>query len=101
MYSTIHLLLTRKNPDGQGVCHHSQLIGVESKTRGLNVMPRAVMAAKSCAQTATWPYGGVQAPLSTAVPIVKLSIVKAVMGHGKNIMYWVFPTADLGAGTIK
>lgn len=101
MYSNIHLLITRMNPHGQAVCHHSQLIGVESKTRWLNAMPRAVMTAESHIRTAAWSYDGIQAPLITAAPIVSLSIVKAVIRHEKNIIRWVFPTVTLRAGPIQ
>ena len=85
----IHLLLTRMNPGGQEICYHSHLIGMGSKARGLNVMSGAAMAAKSPVQAATWSYGRVQAPLITAVPTVNIFIGKAMVGHEKNIIYWV------------
>lgn len=48
----IPLLLSRMNPSKQEVCYHSHLIGVGSKTRWLNVMSGAAMAAKSYIQKA-------------------------------------------------
>lgn len=57
MHDIIYLLLTKMNSGGQEVCNHSHLIGMEANTNWLNVMPRAVMAAKSHIQTGTWSYG--------------------------------------------
>lgn len=85
---------------GRGVCHHSQLIDVESKTRWSNATPSAIMAAKSHIQTAAWPYGRVQAPLITVVPTGNFSIANAVTRHEKNIVRWVFPNATLRAGPV-
>lgn len=64
-------------------------------------MPSAKTAAKRHVQTATWSYGWVWAPLITAVSIVNISIVEAMIGHEKDIIYRVFQTADLRAGTVQ
>lgn len=86
---------------GRGVCHHSQLIDVASKTRWSNATPSAIMAAKSHIQTAAWPYGRVQVSLIRVVPTGNFSIAKALTRHERNMVCWVFPTAALRAGPVQ